>query len=102
MHILALDWRAGFSLPEREGESMKTFSVQLRYQDRSAGTVESTTSVEASSLPGAVAKATREFVKGLDRKQKFDMNKSGLEITAKPAGAETEAQPGTSKEAAAG
>ena len=34
------------------------------------------------TLPGAVAKATREFVKGLDRKQRFDMNKSGLEIKA--------------------
>ena len=64
---------------------MKTFSVQFRYQDRSAGTVESTVSVDASNLPGAVAKATREFVKKLDRKQRFDMNKSGLEITAKPA-----------------
>jgi hypothetical protein len=30
-----------------------------------------------------VAKAAREFVKGLDRKQKFDMNKNGLEITTK-------------------
>jgi len=26
------------------------------------------------------------FVKGLDRKQRFDMNKNGLEITAKPVG----------------
>jgi hypothetical protein len=40
--------------------------------------------VEASSLPGAIGKAAREFVKGLDRKQRFDMNKNGLEITAKP------------------
>ncbi len=59
---------------------MKTFSVQFRYQDRSAGTVESTVSVDASNLPGAVAKATREFVKKLDRKQRFDMNKSGLRL----------------------
>ena len=81
---------------------MKTFSVHFRYQDRATGTVESTVSVDASSLPGAVAKATREFVKGLDRKQKFDMNKSGLEITAKPAGASGDAQPVASKEAAAG
>jgi hypothetical protein len=81
---------------------MKTFSVQLRFQDRSAGTVESTVSVEASSLPGAVAKATREFVKKLDRKQRFDMNKSGLEIMAKAAGADTEASPQKSAEAAAG
>ena len=68
---------------------MKTFAVQFRYQDRNEGTVESTVKVEASSLPGAVGKAAREFVKGLDRKQRFDMNKNGLEITAKPIGATT-------------
>jgi len=33
------------------------------------------------------------FVKGLDRKQRFDMNKSGLEVTAKSIGTTTEAQP---------
>ncbi len=64
---------------------MKTFEVQFRYQDRSEGTVE-------SSLPGGVGKAVREFVKGLDRKQRFDMNKNGLEITAKSGGAATEAE----------
>jgi hypothetical protein len=78
---------------------MKTFEVQFRYRDRNEGTVESTVKVEASSLPGAVGKAAREFVKGLDRKQRFDMNKNGLEITAKSAGTTTEAEP--SAEAAA-
>ena len=62
---------------------MKTFDVQFRYRDRSDATVESKVKADASSLPGAVAKATREFVKGLDRKQRFDMNKNGLEITAR-------------------
>jgi hypothetical protein len=62
---------------------MKSFEVHFRYQDRAAGTSESTIKADASSLPGAVAKATREFVKGLDRKQRFDMNKSGLEISVK-------------------
>ena len=62
---------------------MKTFEVRFRYQDRSQGSVESTVNVDASSLPGAVAKAARQFVKGLDRKQKFDMNKNGLEITTR-------------------
>jgi len=81
---------------------MKTFEVQFRYQDRTEGTVESTVKVEASSLPGAVGKAVREFVKGLDRKQRFDMNKNGLEITAKPVGTASEAQAGKSEEAAAG
>ena len=78
---------------------MKTFEVHFRYQDRNEETVESTVSVDASSLPGDVAKATREFVKGLDRKQRFDMNKNGLEITAKSAGTTT---PEKSTEAAAG
>jgi len=80
---------------------MKTFEVQFRYQDRSEGTVESTIKVDASNLPGAVGKATREFVKSLDRKQRFDMNKNGLEITAKSVGA-AEAQSDKSAEAAAG
>jgi len=88
--------------PEGKVKGMKTFSVQLRYQDRSAGTAESTVSVDASSLPGAVAKATREFVKKLDRKQRFDMNKNGLEIVAKSASTASEAEPEKSTEAAAG
>jgi hypothetical protein len=70
---------------------MKTFEVQFRYQDRTAGTAESTLKVEASSLPGGVGKAVREFVKGLDRKQRFDMNKNGLEIKAKSIDAAAEA-----------
>ena len=61
---------------------MKTFEVSFRYQDRKNSSEGSTVRLDASSLPGAIAKATREFVKGLDRKQRFDMNKSGLEIRA--------------------
>jgi len=80
---------------------MKTFEVQFRYRDRNEETVESTVKVDASSLPGAVAKAAREFVKGLDRKQKFDMNKNGLEITAKSVGTTTEAPAKSSADAAA-
>jgi hypothetical protein len=81
---------------------MKTFEVQFRYIDRNEARVESTIKVDASNLPGAVGKATREFVKGLDRKQRFDMNKSGLEITAKPVDTTAEAQPRASAEGAAG
>jgi hypothetical protein len=80
---------------------MKTFELQFRYQDRTEGTLESTVKVEASSLPGAVGKAVREFVKGLDRKQRFDMNKNGLEITAKSVDTTTDAQAAKSAEAAA-
>jgi hypothetical protein len=61
---------------------MKTFEVSFRYQDRNNASEGSTVKLDASSLPGAVAKAAREFVKGLDRKQRFDMNKNGLEIKA--------------------
>ena len=79
---------------------MKTFEVRFQYQDRSEQTTGSTVRVDASNLPGAVGKATREFVKSLDRKQRFDMNKNGLEITAKPASAETEAKPAADAAAA--
>lgn len=61
---------------------MKTFEITLHYQDRSNSNESATVKVDASSLPGAVAKATRDFVKKLDRKQRFDMNKNGLEIKA--------------------
>jgi hypothetical protein len=87
---------------ERETKSMKTFEVQFRYVDRNEAKVESTIKVDASNLPGAIGKASREFVKGLDRKQRFDMNKSGLEITAKSVGSTTESQSESSAEAAAG
>lgn len=80
---------------------MKSFEVQFRFQDRTETSVESTVKVDASSLPGAVGKAVREFVKGLDRKQRFDMNKNGLEIVAKSAGASGEAKPEASAGAAA-
>lgn len=81
---------------------MKSFEVQFRFQDRSEGAVESTVKADASSLPGAVGKAVRQFVKGLDRKQRFDMNRNGLEITVKSVNATTEAQTETPAEAAAG
>jgi hypothetical protein len=79
---------------------MKSFEVQFRFQDRNDEKVESTKTIAASSLPGAVAKAAREFVKGLDRKQRFDMNKNGLEITAKSAGEAAETPAKKSAEAA--
>jgi hypothetical protein len=61
---------------------MKTFEVSFQYQDRKNGPEGSRINLDASSLAGAIAKATRQFVKGLDRKQRFDMNKNGLEIKA--------------------
>ena len=67
---------------------MKTFEVSFSYLDRTKGTEESTVKLNASSLPGAISKATREFVKGLDRKERFDLNKNGLEIKAALVGTE--------------
>jgi hypothetical protein len=61
---------------------MKTFEVSFQYEDRKSEKQGSSVKMDASSLPGAIAKATRQFVKGLDRKQRFDMNKNGLEIKA--------------------
>ncbi|MGB2625751.1 MAG: hypothetical protein WAK20_03110 [Candidatus Acidiferrum sp.] len=60
---------------------MNTYSVKVRYEDRSKGSEGTTVKVDASSIAGAIAKAAREFVKGLDRKQRFDANK-GLTIEA--------------------
>jgi hypothetical protein len=74
----------------QHGGNMKTFQVEFRYQDRKNGPEGSTVKVDASSLPGAIAKATRTFVKGLDRKQRFDMNKNGLEIKAVCVGTDKE------------
>jgi hypothetical protein len=89
-----------FKLQNREVRYMKTFEVQFRYRDRNEETMESTVKVDASNLPGGVAKATREFVKGLDRKQRFDMNKNGLEIVAKSGGTAAAAPAKSSAEAA--
>ena len=81
---------------------MKTFEVSFSYQDRKTGPAGSTVKIDASSLPGAIAKATRQFVKGLDRKQRFDMNKNGLEIKAVSAGSSGSTTEADAAEAAAG
>jgi hypothetical protein len=60
---------------------MNTYNVTLSYEDRKGSTEGRTINVDASSIAGAIGKATREFVKSLDRKQRFDMNK-GLKIEA--------------------
>jgi hypothetical protein len=39
--------------------NMKTFEVSFSYQDRTNGSEASTVKLDASSLPGAIAKATR-------------------------------------------
>jgi hypothetical protein len=66
---------------------MNTYNVTLSYEDRKGSTESRTIKVDASSIAGAIGKATRDFVKSLDRKQRFDMNK-GLKIEAMRATAE--------------
>jgi len=81
---------------------MNTYNVTLKFEDRQVGTDGRTIKVDASSIAGAIGKATREFVKSLDRKQRFDLNK-GLKIEAlrlTTDKAET-SEPGKSAEAAA-
>jgi hypothetical protein len=60
---------------------LNSYNVTLKYEDRKVGSEGRTIKVDASSIAGAIGKATREFVKGLDRKQRFDANK-GLRIEA--------------------
>ena len=60
---------------------MNTYNVTLKYEDRKVGSEGRTIKVDASNIAGAIGKATREFVKSLDRKQRFDANK-GLRIEA--------------------
>jgi hypothetical protein len=60
---------------------LNTYNVTLKYEDRKVGSEGRTIRIDASSIAGAIGKATREFVKSLDRKQRFDANK-GLRIEA--------------------
>jgi hypothetical protein len=60
---------------------MNSYNVTLRYEDRKTGSEGKTVKVDASSIAGAIGKATREFVAALDRKQRFDANK-GLHVEA--------------------
>jgi hypothetical protein len=41
---------------------MKTFEILFRYQDRNNTSEGSTVKLDASNLPGAIAKATRHLV----------------------------------------
>jgi hypothetical protein len=78
---------------------MNTYNVTLSYEDRSGSNESRTIKVDASNIAGAIGKATREFVKSLDRKQRFDMNK-GLKIEAARATEKSEG-PGEAEKATA-
>jgi hypothetical protein len=61
-----------------KGESM--YAVKLEYQHRTNGPQGRTIQVDTGSMAAAIGKAAREFLKGLDRKERFDANKNGLSI----------------------
>jgi hypothetical protein len=69
------------------------YSVKLEYQDRKTGPEGRTLQIDTGSMAAAIGKATREFLKSLDRKQRFDANKGGLTIVCnKIAGEESAAE----------
>jgi hypothetical protein len=75
-------YQSGGSISQDQmGDMMNTYNVKLSYEDREKGDEGTTVKVEATTIAGAIAKAAREFVKSLDRKQRFDANK-GLQIKA--------------------
>jgi hypothetical protein len=61
-----------------KGESM--YAVKLEYQHRTNGPQGRTIQVDTGSMAAAIGKAAREFLKGLDRKERFDANKNGLTV----------------------
>jgi hypothetical protein len=63
---------------EDEGDYM--YAVKLEYQHRTNGPQGRTIQVDTGSMAAAIGKAAREFLKSLDRKERFDANKSGLTI----------------------
>jgi hypothetical protein len=79
---------------------MNTYNVTLSYEDRKGGPEARTIKVDASNIAGAIGKATREFVKSLDRKQRFDMNK-GLKVEATRVTTEKAESPEAAPEASA-
>ena len=80
---------------------MKTFEVHFAI---ATGTTKRRNPRLKWMRPAFRAASPRRHVnlsKALDRKQRFDMNKNGLEIMAKPIGTATEVPKATSAEAAA-
>jgi len=77
----------------------KTFEVEIKFQDREKGpgTVAGKATVTAGSMAAAIGKAVREILDTTDRKQNFDMQKHGIEISVRSSD-----QAGESADAAAG
>jgi hypothetical protein len=74
----------------------KTFEVEIKFQDREKGpgTVAGKAIVTAGSMAAAIGKAVREILDTTDRKQNFDMQKHGIEISVRSAGEAEEEKPG--------
>lgn len=63
---------------------MKNYSVRLSFTDRRQGpSTGRVIPVTATNFPGAIAKATREFWKNLNTKQRNDARRSGMKIEAR-------------------
>ena len=70
----------------------KTFEVEIKFQDREKGpgTVAGKAIVTAGSMAAAIGKGVREILDKTDRKQNFDMQKHGIEISVRPSAEATE------------
>ena len=61
---------------------MKTFEITLRFQDRKRGPERRVVKIDASGLVIAISRASRDFMRSLDRKQRFDVGRYGLRVEA--------------------
>ena len=61
---------------------MKTFVARCHFQDRRLGPgTGRTLEIQATSVPGAIGKAGRQFWASLSRKERWDASHSGLNVT---------------------
>jgi hypothetical protein len=89
----------------RRKQVAKTFEVEIKFQDREKGpgTVAGKVIVTAGSMAAAIGKGVREILDKTDRKQNFDMQKHGVEISVRSsAEAAEEEKPDEAAESAAG
>jgi hypothetical protein len=63
----------------------KTFEVEIKFEDREKGpgTLAGKAIVTAGSMAAAIGKGVREILDKMDRKQNFDMQKHGVEISVR-------------------
>jgi hypothetical protein len=76
----------------RRKQVAKTFEVEIKFQDREKGpgTVAGKAIVTAGSMAAAIGKGVREILDKTDRKQNFDMQKHGIEISVRSSAEATE------------